>query len=73
MTKPVNQIILGAPKLGVNQKWNVVGYLKGKSVNKSNKPFEQFSELQFIERSGDYFHFLGNGRFVLVCSIVFKS
>ncbi len=68
-----NQIVLGAPKLAENQQWNLIGYLYGSRINKTDRKFNSFPSVQFIGRSKDVYHFIGDGDKVLVCGIVFKN
>ena len=69
MNRKVNQIILNAPKLKNDYKWQVEGYLLGRHVRKCTIPFDDWNELQFICKSAGMYHFMGNGSKVLICSI----
>ena len=69
MKKPINQIILNAPKLSEDQRWRIDGYLFGRHVRSCPRKLAEFTELQFIGMSNGMYHFFGDGRKVLICSI----
>lgn len=64
-----NQIVYDAPKLGEGQTWRVDGYLFGRNVRQCPRPFEDWSELQYIGKSNGVYQFIGDGSKVLICSI----
>ncbi len=68
-----NQIKYNFPAIGDNQNWKVVGYLNGKSTNKTKLKFEDFSSIQFIGQSGDYYHAIADGNIILVLTIIIKK
>lgn len=72
MEKENQQDRINFPKLPSNQKWVIIGYLLGKNVRKCPLSLEDFGSLQYIGRSGDYFHIVGDINQVLVCSIIFR-
>lgn len=67
-----NQIVYGAPKLPKDQVWKVIGQVVGKRTRKCVLEFKDFSSIQYICRSGDYYHFIGDSNTLLVCSIIIK-
>ena len=64
-----NPQIIGAPELGPGQLWEVAGYVLGRNVRQSPRTFDNWDRLEFLGVSGSYYHFLGNGKTVLVCVI----
>lgn len=64
--------VIGAPELATNQVWHVVSYLLGNATRKCPIKFDSFKTVQYIGRSGDFHHFIGDGRTILVCTIQFK-
>lgn len=62
----------GAPELAPTQEWSVTGYLAGRATRSCPLKFSDFKTIQFIGRSGDYYHFIGDGRTILICTINFK-
>ena len=72
-TKKVNQIVIGAPAIPAYMKFNVDGYLVGRNTRQCPKPFEDWSEIQFIAKSGGVYHVIGNGDKVLIVSIQMKD
>jgi len=64
-----NQTVFNAPKLGEGQRWEVQGYLLGKGIRKCPRKFSEFSTIQYISFSDGYYHFIGDGDKVVVCSI----
>lgn len=71
--KKVNQHKLNFPMIANNQKWKVVGYLNGKATNKTKLKFEDFSTVQFVGQSGDYYHAIADGKIILVLTIIIKK
>ena len=65
--------ILNAPILAADQCWRIDGYLAGRHLNQCPRKFHEFHSLQFIAHSNGSYHFIGDGRFVLICSIQIKS
>ena len=63
------QILLNCPKLGEGQRWEVQGYLLGKGIRKCPRKFNEFHTMIYISFSDGYYHFIGDGDKVLVCSI----
>lgn len=64
---------IGAPKISNDQEWSVIGYLNGRATRACPMSLSGFKALQFLGPSGDYFHFVADGRTVLICTIKFKS
>lgn len=60
------------PQLAADQYWRIDGYLVGRHLNQCPRKFHEF-KTEFIGRSNGSYHFIGDGRFVLVCSIQIKS
>ncbi len=73
MKKPINQHKIGFPAIANNQRWKVVGYLNGKATNKTKLKFCDFSSVQFIGQSGDYYHAIGDSNIVLILTIIINK
>ena len=58
------------PTLTETQQFNPIGRLAGRYLNKPLKQLNDYSEVQYLQRSGDYYHFLCDKKFVVVCVIV---
>ena len=67
-----NQHLINFPSIGEQNKWKVIGYLNGKATNKTKLKFEDFSSIQFVGRSGDYYHALADGNVILILTIIIK-
>ena len=67
------QIVYNFPKISDDQKWKVIGYIKGKQARATALNFEDFKTVQFVGQSGDYYHAIGDGSIVLVLSIIIKK
>ena len=58
------------PTLTENQQFKAIGRLAGRYLNKPLKQLNDYSEVQYLQRSGDYYHFLCDKKYVVVCVIV---
>jgi len=58
------------PTLTENQQFKAIGRLAGRYLNKPLKQLNDYSEVQFLQRSGDYYHFLCDKKYIVVCVIV---
>lgn len=62
------------PDLPEGLRWEVVKYSFNGQWRKCPHKFEHFEDgIQFIKRSGDYYHFIGHGEYLLLCSIHLKT
>jgi len=73
MNTPKNQHRIGFPLIALNQSWKVVGYLNGKATRKTKLKFSDFSSVQFIGQSGDYYHAIGDSNIVLILTIIINK
>jgi len=71
--KTKNQHRINFPGIANNQEWKVVGYLNGKATNKTKLLFADFSSVQFIGQSGDYYHAIGDSNVILILTIIIKK
>ena len=68
-----NQIKYDFPEIGHNQEWKICGYLNGKSMNRTRLEVQDFSQLQFIGQSGNFYHAIGDGNIILILTILIKK
>lgn len=64
--------IFGAPELAQNLQWKIVGYLHGRATRQCPMEMSGFKQMIFIGQSGDYYHFLGDQKTILICTIKIK-
>jgi hypothetical protein len=62
----------GAPTISNDQEWSVIGYLNGRATRACPMKLSGFKTMQYLGASGDYYHFVADGRTVLICTIKFK-
>ena len=65
-----NEVQHNLPTLTETQQFKAIGRLAGRYLNKPLKQLNDYTEVQFLQRSGDYYHFLCDKKYVVVCVIV---
>ena len=75
MLVPKNQIIKGdlpQRSKGNPFKFKINKRVQGKSLLNSPLKFEDYSEMLYLGRSGDFYHFIGDNKCMLICTIIIK-
>jgi hypothetical protein len=57
------------PKIAENQKWKIISYLVGKNFRICPLKYDDFTVVQYIGKSGDYYHAIGDGSKILILTI----
>jgi hypothetical protein len=70
MANYYNALNSDLPTLTETQQFKPIGRLAGRYLNKPLKQLNDYSEVQYLQRSGDYYHFLCDKKYVVVCVIV---